>query len=60
MIIVIVIEERNERTGRMQKVVSHGIDEATGQTVIMSCGTPESVGAVFDHDIGEYVIRDKE
>lgn len=58
MIIVIVVEERDERTGRIVQVVSHGIDETSGRTVPMPCGTPESVGAVFDPDIGEYVIRD--
>lgn len=58
MIIVIVTEERNARSGRMEKVVSHGVDMATGKIIIMSCGSPESVGASFDPDIGEYVIRE--
>ncbi len=35
MIIVIVTKERNPRTGRMEEIVSHGVDADTGKTVIL-------------------------
>lgn len=57
MIIVIVTKERNPRTGRMEEIVSHGVDADTGKTVILSCESPQAIGAVFDSEIGEYVLR---
>lgn len=58
MIIVIVTHERNERTGRQERIVSHGVDDHTGQTVILPCETPERIGAIFHREIGEYVLPD--
>lgn len=58
-IMVIVVKEKNHRTGRIEEIVSHGINLDTDQTVIMSGCSPQSVGAVFDVELGEYVIRDK-
>lgn len=59
MIIVIVQTERNPKTGRLEKIVYHGVNE-NGETIIMPNEPPDVVGAVYDPDIGEYVIRDKE
>lgn len=56
MIVVITTKERNPRTGREQVVVSHGIDLATDQTVILPCETPEALGAVFNPEMGEYIL----
>lgn len=56
MIVVITINERNQRTGRDELVVSHGIDEATGKTVILPCEPPERIGAIFNAEFGEYVL----
>lgn len=57
MIIVIVTKERNPRTGRTEEIVSHGVDADTGKPVILPCESPQAIGAVFDSEIGEYVLR---
>jgi hypothetical protein len=57
MIIVICFKERDSKTGRIRTVVSHGVDDHTGRTVILPCDTPEDIGAVFDPSIGEYVVQ---
>jgi hypothetical protein len=59
MIIVIVQSDLNEKTGRMEPVVSHGIDPDTGETHVLPHEPPQQLGAVFDETLGEYVIRDK-
>jgi hypothetical protein len=56
-IVVIVVKERNPKTGRLEEVVSHGIDHATGRNVVMSGDNPLLIGAVFDNDLGEYVLK---
>ena len=56
VIIVITTKERNPRTGREQVVVSHGIDMDTDRTVILPCEPPEALGAVFNPEMGEYVL----
>jgi hypothetical protein len=58
LIIVITIKEKNPRTGREELIASHGVDAVTGKNVILSCEHPEKLGAVYDDEIGEYVIRD--
>lgn len=60
MIIVITTQEEDPRTGRMRVVTSHGIDERTGKNVILPGEPPEALGAVFDPDLHEYIIRDEE
>ena len=55
-IMVVVVPERNTKTGRMENIVSHGINMETDKMVIMSGGSPESIGAVFDKAVGEYMI----
>lgn len=56
MIIVITVKEINENTGREHLIVSHGIDKVTGKAVILPCETPAEIGAVFNTDLGEYVL----
>ena len=58
MIIVIANTETNRTTGRKQVIVSHGIDEQTGRHVILPQEPPERIGAVFDANIGEFVITE--
>lgn len=55
--IVIVMKERNAKTGRIEEIVSHGIDPETNKDIILPSEPPHALGAVFDHDIREYVIR---
>jgi hypothetical protein len=59
MIIVITVKEKNQRTGQEKLVVSHGIDEYTGKSVILPCEPPERIGAKFDQEIGEYVLPER-
>ncbi len=56
MIIVITSKEWDGKTGRMELIVSHGINSTTDKTVILPPETPETLGAVFDSKIGEYVL----
>lgn len=58
MLVVIANMERNQKTGRMETIVSHGVDMDTLQNVILPQESPESLGAKFDPDLGEWVIRD--
>lgn len=44
-------------TGRQELVVSHGIDEATGRSITVSCEHPQSLGGVFDSQRGEWVLK---
>lgn len=57
MIIVMTTHEKDEIDGRVKLVTSHGIDEQTGKIIIMQPDHPASLGAVFDHVMGEWVIR---
>ncbi|HUZ92089.1 MAG TPA: hypothetical protein VMU78_09350 [Methylocella sp.] len=59
MILLIVHTEPNETTGRMEQIVSHGIDFDTGRTVILPQERPEQLCGVLDRDFGEYIIRDE-
>ncbi|OGT88585.1 MAG: hypothetical protein A2286_02685 [Gammaproteobacteria bacterium RIFOXYA12_FULL_61_12] len=58
VILVITHTERNSRTGRKEIVASHGIDPDTGMMAILPSEPPEKLGAVFDLEIGEFVIWD--
>lgn len=59
---LITMQERNARTGRMETIVSHGVDLDTDKTVITDSETIEvwkTRGAVFDTNMGEWVYRDR-
>jgi hypothetical protein len=58
MVIVIVNKEVNPDTGRLEEVVSHGVDTRTGRLVVMPQLSPTAVGAVFDLKVGEFVLRE--
>lgn len=48
-------------TGRKEFVVSHGINEDTGQAVILPNQRPSQFGgAYFDQEIGEWVLPDRD
>ena len=57
MILLIVVTEVNERTGRPEQIVSHGIDLETGQTLALPAEHPTRLGGVLDPELGEYVIH---
>lgn len=56
MILLVTMREFCERTKRNKLVVSHGINVYTDEPVVLSEGTPEELGAVFDSELREYVI----
>ncbi|MCY8636507.1 hypothetical protein MOD96_01660 [Bacillus sp. S17B2] len=57
MIIVITEAVRDKKTGLSETIVSHGYDIRTGKPVILpQVNIDEIDGAVFDRQIGEYVI----
>lgn len=45
-------------TGDTEFVVSHGVDEETGKTIVLTNVHPSLIGAKWDKDLGEYVIKE--
>lgn len=58
-ILVVTTVEYNEKSRRNERLVSHGINMETDEVVVMPCEPVERSGAVFDSDLGEYVIREE-
>lgn len=56
MIIVITHFERNERTGDLEIIVSHGINTEDDSYVNLPSLKPEQVGAKYDPEVGEFVL----
>jgi hypothetical protein len=55
-----IYDSRGVDTGRKEFVVSHGVNEDTGQNVILPNEKPSSFGgAYYDGEIGEWVLPDK-
>lgn len=44
------------RTGRQQFTASHGIDEETGEHVVLPWEHPRNLGATYDPEIREWVL----
>jgi hypothetical protein len=57
MLLVIVDRVWNERAGRAEEQVSHGIDLETDRVITLPNGPPWMIGAKFDIDIGEYTLE---
>lgn len=57
MIFVIVYTERNKKTGQLEQIVSHGIDDDTGKIIVLPQTHPREIGAKYDSDCGEYVLE---
>ncbi len=57
MIIVITTREKNPKTGRIETIVSHGVESGSLRNVVLPNETPESIGAKFCPAIGEYVLE---
>lgn len=59
-IIVITHRERNEKTGRMENIISHGVLEDTSKNVILEnapLSEAKALGWVrFEPSIGEYIL----
>jgi hypothetical protein len=54
--IVITIRGRNTETGRVEDIVSHGLDFTTNRPVDLTGNTPQELGAAWDADMGEWVL----
>jgi hypothetical protein len=53
---LITYREENPRTGRIEELVSHGINLATDRMLITSNDRPEDMGAFFDNEVGEWIL----
>ena len=65
MIVVIagkfpVCDRTGQPTGRYEFVASHGIDYATGQSVVLPGEHPQALGAVMHEQLNEWVLYDSD
>ncbi len=58
MIVVITTTVFNERTRRLEQIVSHGIDLATDKAVCLPPVSLQEIGAVYNADLCAFVLRD--
>lgn len=61
MIIVITEKVRNKHTGQYEDIVSHGRNmdsDNLDEVVVLPSLVPHEIGAIYDTEIGEYVLRD--
>jgi hypothetical protein len=56
MIVVIFTNLRNERTGAMERVASHGVDIDTLEQFTLPPVTAKELGAFYSPDLGEFVV----
>jgi hypothetical protein len=54
-----VLDSYGNPTGEKEFLVSHGINEDTGNIVITSQDHPKDLGAIFDKEILAYVLEEK-
>jgi hypothetical protein len=52
-----VYDRNGYPTGEKEFGTSHGVDLATGQDTITSTEHPQKLGAVFNHEMLEWVIE---
>lgn len=57
MILLIVYKERDDRTGKYEEIVSHGIDLETDRIVILPQVNPLHLRAKYDLEAGEYFLE---
>lgn len=55
MILLYVVKEKNEKTGRVEEIVSHGINSETGQNVVLPWESPKALGALYSPEHGYYL-----
>jgi len=55
MILLYVVQEKNEKTGRVEEIVSHGINAETGQNVVLPWESLKSLGAHYSQEYGYYL-----
>ncbi|WP_312077179.1 hypothetical protein [Leclercia sp.] len=57
MIIVVTTTENNEKTGQMELIASHGVEESTGRQVVLPAEHPKDIGAHYSDDLQSWVIK---
>ncbi len=57
MIIVVTTTEKNESTGLIELLVSHGVEETTGRQVVLPAEHPKEIGAYYSDDLQSWVIQ---
>ena len=59
-IVLSTIRARNARTGRVEEIVTHGVNVRSGRPEAFEGETPQDLGAAFCPEIGEWVLdRDR-
>jgi hypothetical protein len=54
-----ILDIRGYPTGRKELVVDRAFDSATGKQITVPSVHPSELGAVFDAELGEWVIRNQ-
>jgi len=57
MIIVVTTTEKNEKTGQMELLASHGVEESTGRQVVLPAEHPKDIGAHYSDELQSWVIH---
>ncbi len=60
MILLITTTEFDKNVGAKTPIVSHGIDEETGKSVVLPCVHPADLGAVYDKERREWILPDRQ
>jgi DNA-binding transcriptional regulator LsrR (DeoR family) len=56
-IVVVTVQEKNEKTGQMEPLVSHGYCLETGHVVPLQQDRPERIGAKWNAALQEFVLE---
>ncbi|MDU1652688.1 hypothetical protein [Leclercia adecarboxylata] len=57
MIIVVTTTEKNEKTGHMELLASHGVEELTGRQLVLPAEHPKEIGAHYSDELQSWVIH---
>ena len=57
MIIVVTTTEKNEKTGQMELLASHGVEELTGRQLVLPAEHPKEIGAHYSDELQSWVIH---
>ncbi|WP_336658050.1 hypothetical protein [Leclercia adecarboxylata] len=57
MIIVVTTTEKNEKTGLMELLASHGVEEESGRQVVLPAEHPKEIGAHYSDELQSWVIH---
>lgn len=57
MIIVVTTTEKNEKTGQMELLASHGVEELTGRQLVLPAEHPKEIGAHYSDELQSWLIH---